>query len=280
MSDIINYIDYLRKSGYEVSLAVCGDNAIYGDDLPDLYNYSVHNNRVCAYMKANGKTNGLCVAAKDKLRKNPPYGACASFCYAGVCDYIFPAKSGDKTVSLAIVTGYKADNELSKRRFVDISARCGTDFDSCYAQLDGNIPDFEQMSAAVTPLLYMLSQLYEYAARHAKNRPEAPWYHKSLQYIYDNYMNDINSAAVARFVGYSESYLRRLFRDKCGVTIGAFINDVRLEKAAQLLLSTDYSISNTALLCGYSDSNYFSAAFSKKYGCCPKNYRKNHGFTA
>ena len=36
MSDIINYIDYLRKSGYEVSLAVCGDNAIYGDDLPDL----------------------------------------------------------------------------------------------------------------------------------------------------------------------------------------------------------------------------------------------------
>ena len=84
MNDIKNYIDFLRKSGFEVSLAVCGDNAIYGDDLPDLYNYSVHNNRVCSYMKSNGKTNGLCVAAKDKLRKNPPCGACSSVCYAGV----------------------------------------------------------------------------------------------------------------------------------------------------------------------------------------------------
>lgn len=279
MNDIKNYIDFLRNSGFEVSLAVCGDNAIYGDDLPDLYNYSVHNNSVCSYMKSNVKTGGRCVAAKDRLRKNPPCGACSSVCYAGVCDFIFPAKSGGKTVALAIVTGYRVQNEQTKRCVDAISALCGGEYISRFGELNSNLPDYSALSAAVTPLLYMLARLYEYARDNAVNCPHEPWYQKSLQYIFDNYMNDIDSAAVARYVGYSESYLRRLFREKCGVTIGAFINDVRLQKAAQQLKTTDYSISYIAELCGYSDPNYFSYAFGKKYGTSPKSYRKKYRFS-
>ena len=160
-----------------------------------------------------------------------------------------------------------------------MSSLCGSEYIGCMDELNANMPDYSVLSAAVTPLLYMLSRLYDYARENSENRFSEPWYQKSLQYIYDNYMNDIDSAAVARFVGYSDSYLRRLFREKCGVTIGAFINDVRLQKAAQLLKSTDYSISYIAGLCGYSDANYFSSAFSKKYCVCPKSYRKNHRFS-
>lgn len=276
MKDVKNYIDYLRESGINVSLALCGNDEMYGDDLPDLYNYSVHTNRVCSYLKSHAKTQGRCIAEKEKLRKNPPLGPCAAVCYVGVCDYIFPAKSGGKTVALCFVTGHRINNAISQRRFEKTAAIYGDEYISCYNELDNDMPDFKQISAAVTPLCYMLARLYEQAAVNRQGSANEPWYRQALSFIYDNYMNDIDAAAVAEKVSYSESYLRRLFRDKCGQSIGAFIADVRLSKAAELLKTTNYSVSYIASLCGYSDANYFSSAFKKKYSLSPKNYRKKH----
>jgi AraC-like DNA-binding protein len=41
-----------------------------------------------------------------------------------------------------------------------------------------------------------------------------------------------------------------------------------------MLLSSDLSITEIALQCGFSDSNYFKDAFKKMYGASPRNYRK------
>ena len=48
----------------------------------------------------------------------------------------------------------------------------------------------------------------------------------------------------------------------------------RLDHAAQELVTTDDSITDIALRCGFSDSNYFKDSFKKKYGVTPRAYRK------
>ena len=52
-----------------------------------------------------------------------------------------------------------------------------------------------------------------------------------------------------------------------------YLSYVRLEHASQELRSTDHSVTEVAINCGFSDSNYFKDAFKKMYGISPRAYR-------
>ncbi len=97
---------------------------------------------------------------------------------------------------------------------------------------------------------------------------------QAASYISANYMNPLTTAEVARAVGFSPNYLSRRFRSAAGIGLHEYIVFVRLHHAAQELLSTADSITDIALRCGFSDSNYFKDSFKKKYGVTPRNYRK------
>ena len=96
-------------------------------------------------------------------------------------------------------------------------------------------------------------------------------------YISANYMNPLTTADVARAVGFSPNYLSRRFRTAAGIGLHEYLVFVRLHHAARELLSTADSITDIALRCGFSDSNYFKDSFKKKYGVTPRNYRKPSG---
>ncbi len=93
-------------------------------------------------------------------------------------------------------------------------------------------------------------------------------------FISAHYMEPITSAEVAHAVGFSPNYLSRRFRAAAGIGLHEYIVFVRLHHAARQLLSTSDSITDIALRCGFSDSNYFKDSFKKKYGVTPRNYRK------
>ena len=52
--------------------------------------------------------------------------------------------------------------------------------------------------------------------------------------------------------------------------------DIRLKKAAEYLKNSRQSIKEITDKCGFSEQNYFSKAFSKKYNCSPSEYRENN----
>lgn len=58
-----------------------------------------------------------------------------------------------------------------------------------------------------------------------------------------------------------------------GMSVHAYVIDQRLEKAAGLLLESNLNVSQVAALVGYSKPSNFAAAFKKKYGVIPKNYK-------
>lgn len=57
--------------------------------------------------------------------------------------------------------------------------------------------------------------------------------------------------------------------------IHQYIIEQRLLQAAQLLLESDWNVSEIAAIVGYGKPSNFAAAFKKKYGVAPKNYQKS-----
>ena len=70
----------------------------------------------------------------------------------------------------------------------------------------------------------------------------------------------------------NSQYLSTLFSRETHITLTAYINNFRMQKAKELLLSQSPSVQNTASLCGFTDSGYFSKCFRKFYGISPKNF--------
>ena len=55
-----------------------------------------------------------------------------------------------------------------------------------------------------------------------------------------------------------------------------YLNDYRIFRSIHLMKTTAYSLSSIASLTGFSNASRFAAAFRKKTGCSPSEYRRNH----
>ncbi len=74
----------------------------------------------------------------------------------------------------------------------------------------------------------------------------------------------------------SKCYLSRIFKEVTGFTVSEYINIHRIQKAKELLLDTDYSISKISDLCGYESITYFEKVFFKFTETSPLRYRKQN----
>jgi AraC family transcriptional regulator len=70
-------------------------------------------------------------------------------------------------------------------------------------------------------------------------------------------------------VGCSAFYLSRTFSQETGSTIPQYLQRLRMDRAAELLRSGKYNVTEAALEVGYSSFSHFSLAFRQTHGCCP-----------
>jgi AraC-like DNA-binding protein len=75
--------------------------------------------------------------------------------------------------------------------------------------------------------------------------------------------------ALGAQVGCSPFYLSRLFSKEMGMTIPQYLRQIRMERAAELLLSGRHNVTEAAVEVGYSSLSHFSKAFCTTIGCCP-----------
>jgi AraC-like DNA-binding protein len=78
--------------------------------------------------------------------------------------------------------------------------------------------------------------------------------------------------ALGQEVGCSPFYLSRIFSREVGLTIPQFLRNLRMERAAELLRSGRYNVTEAATEVGYSSLSHFSKAFCETIGCCPVLY--------
>lgn len=73
-------------------------------------------------------------------------------------------------------------------------------------------------------------------------------------------------------IGCSHFYLSRIFSAQTGQTITQYLRRLRMEKAAELLRSREFNVTEAALEVGYASPSHFSQAFHEAFGCCPGLY--------
>ena len=93
------------------------------------------------------------------------------------------------------------------------------------------------------------------------------------KYINRNFSSKISLSALSEKFGCSSSTAMKHFKAEYGVTIADYINDVRLKSAEKMLSDSRIPVKQIAADCGFSDQNYFSRQFSRKYGISPTEYR-------
>lgn len=96
---------------------------------------------------------------------------------------------------------------------------------------------------------------------------------KMIEYIKENYHDEISLNDISDYVGISAATCNRLFKEYANKTPIVFLNNYRLEKAAEKIRNSDDSISNISLDSGFFQQSYFNRVFLKEYGVTPKKYR-------
>jgi signal transduction histidine kinase/DNA-binding LacI/PurR family transcriptional regulator/AraC-like DNA-binding protein len=96
-------------------------------------------------------------------------------------------------------------------------------------------------------------------------------------YIQQNYTRSFSLEEVSETIGVSKSYLSRIFKMDMGISPWEYLNRFRTQKAKELLLLTDESITMIAADVGYEDVGYFGRVFHDITGCSPRAFRQQHG---
>lgn len=74
-------------------------------------------------------------------------------------------------------------------------------------------------------------------------------------------------------LGVSTAYFSTMFKRETGQGFVGYLTDLRMEKALELLNTTDEKTYQIAARIGYEDPNYFSYVFKKRFGVSPSKYR-------
>ncbi|MDQ0916934.1 helix-turn-helix domain-containing protein [Paenibacillus sp. V4I5] len=96
------------------------------------------------------------------------------------------------------------------------------------------------------------------------------------QYIHDHYTQDLGLEQIAEEMGVSVKYVSRVFKDKKDEYLTDYINQVRIEKAKEMLVQTELRVNEIAENVGIHSRTTFLRVFKKVEGITPNEYRTLH----
>lgn len=95
-----------------------------------------------------------------------------------------------------------------------------------------------------------------------------------IEYINEHLAGDVSLEEIATQVGMSRYHLSRLFKQSTGLSVHQYIIQRRVERAKQLLVQNELSISNVAFQVGFANQSHLSHHFKRLVGVTPKIFRK------
>lgn len=122
------------------------------------------------------------------------------------------------------------------------------DFDACHEKINENSEYLEDQVSKI-------KEIHEYLTQNLEKR--------------------ITIETIAKHFAMNPTTIKTVFKDVYGTSLAAHIKQHRMEKSAELLISTDYSISQIAVQTGYESQSKFSAVFKEFFKQTPVEYRKS-----
>ena len=96
-----------------------------------------------------------------------------------------------------------------------------------------------------------------------------------INYIDENYQEDLTIEQLSEVFHLSEGHLSKLFKENLGMTIKAYISQTRAKEVRQALLASDLPLIDIAIMCGFPNVKSMNKVFKDLYHCTPKQFRHN-----
>ena len=97
---------------------------------------------------------------------------------------------------------------------------------------------------------------------------------KIRRYIADNLGKDISLESTARMLEMHPNYLSAFFKQKMGISFRDYLKKARMEKAQELMKTTNLKLYQIAELVGYSDPAHFSRTYRQVFGTNPLSWKQ------
>lgn len=142
---------------------------------------------------------------------------------------------------------------------------------------NGGAEDEILMQSLILKLAYMLNSIAAGLVRknHRPKSNNCEVIEKTVAYIKSNLSSDLSLQCLASEAKFSPIYFHKLFKKSTGKTLHEYVEDQRIKKAVDLLVSTDMTLSQIAYECGFSSQSYFNYIFKRKKGITPREYTKS-----
>ena len=121
-------------------------------------------------------------------------------------------------------------------------------------------------------LVALLAELTR--TRHPRERGRPAWLRRATELVHDRFLEPITLAQLAAELDLHPSHVARSFARFHGCTVGEMVRRLRLERARELLASSQHGLSEVALITGFADQSHLSRAFKRRYGVAPGAYRR------
>ena len=95
-----------------------------------------------------------------------------------------------------------------------------------------------------------------------------------LKFCEEHYREDISVSSISNTLHISESYVTKLFSARLDCSFRKYINRLRLMEVKKLLRSSEMSIVEIMLSCGFNNQSSFNRIFYEEIGCTPREYRQ------
>ena len=122
---------------------------------------------------------------------------------------------------------------------------------------------------------HMRDTLLELAGKRLAKRwyPQDP-VSQAIRYMEENYDKPLTLTILSNVVSLNYTYFSSIFKSRTGVGVITYLQNLRLQKAKERLVSTDDRIGEIAHRSGFTDERYFEKLFKQSEGVTPREYRR------
>ncbi len=124
-------------------------------------------------------------------------------------------------------------------------------------------------------ILEILAELV-FSAQTSEDLRHFPWMNRVVAFLRARYREPVSLVKAAQAAGVHPVHLARSFRRTHGQTIGEYVRRLRIEDACRSLITTDTTITEVGLECGFSDHSHFARVFRRHMGVSPRQFRRGH----
>ena len=263
LAEIINDLNILTK-------IKC---VLYDDNFKPLYHYEKEKCGFCAAIRSNKEYNCRCIESDlNGLKKcTESSSACSYKCHMGLSEILTPIVSDGVTIGYILVgqSIFKEDYGTVKEKIAEFPEK------SKHGLLYRELENVRSLSSSE---LNAMARIVEICSSYIDmkkliKRSEEPTKKLIEEYVVENLRYKIGIESLTKAFRMSRSSLYSFSVKNFGMGISEYINEVRLNTAKDLILSTDMTVSEVSDAVGIYDTNYFIKMFKSKWGAPPKKWK-------